>query len=187
MEDSVSVLTTSDSVVQENNIQYSEEMVENDPTTCTSNSDICKLPKSSWTWDGPSSKTIVSQFDLECASSFITSLSQSSFFLGCLLGSFVLTILADTSLGRKNLLVLSCFFMSLASATTVFSTNVWTYSCFKFLIGFWRSSIATCVLVLLTEKVSTEWRFTVGVVEYFFFTFGCMTLPGIAYLNRNSS
>ncbi|BAT89149.1 hypothetical protein LR48_Vigan08g014700 [Vigna angularis] len=229
MEDSVPVLTISDSVVQENNIRYSEEMIENglrrfgwsgmiqcilvsiamyfdsqqsfiaifsdeyptwhctDPTTCTSHSDLCKLPKSSWAWDGPSSKTIISHFGLECASSFITGLPQSSFFLGCLLGSFVLATLADTSLGRKNLLVLSCFFMSLASATTVFSTNVWTYSCFKFLIGFWRSSIGTCVLVLLTEKVSTEWRFTVGVVEYFCFTLGYMTLPGIAYLNRNSS
>ena len=158
-----------------------------DPTTCTSHSDICNLPKSSWSWDGPSSRTIISQFGLECASSFITGLPQSSFFLGCLLGSFLLATLADTSLGRKNLLLLSCFFMSLTSAIIVFSTNVWTYSAFKFLIGFWRSSIGTCVLVLLMEKVSTEWRFTVGIVEYLCFTLGYMTLPGIAYLNRNSS
>ncbi|KAK7313947.1 hypothetical protein VNO77_39154 [Canavalia gladiata] len=158
-----------------------------DLSICTSDSDICKLPKSAWAWDGPSSMTIVSQFGLECASSFITGLPQSSFFIGCLFGSFLLATLADTSLGRKNLLVLSCLAMSITSLIIVFSTNVWIYSALKFLIGFWRSSIGTCVLVLLTEKVSTEWRFTVGIVEYFTFTLGYMSLPGIAYLNRNSS
>ncbi|KAL2326525.1 hypothetical protein Fmac_025583 [Flemingia macrophylla] len=158
-----------------------------DHTTCTSYSDICKLPKSSWAWDGPSSKTIISQFGLQCASSFITGLPQSSFFIGCLVGSFLLATLADTSLGRKNLLVLSSLSMSLSSVIIVFSTNVWIYSGFKFLIGFCRSSIGTCVLVLVTEKVSTEWRFTVGIVEYFCFTLGYMVLPAIAYLNRNSS
>jgi len=229
MEDSAAVFTNSDAVVEENLIQYSEELIEKglrrfgwsgmmqcilvstamyfdaqqsfmaiysdeypswhctDPTTCNAYSDICKLPDSSWAWDGPSSKTIISQFGLACASSFITGLPQSSFFLGSLIGSFLLATLADTSLGRKNLLLLSCFFMSLASAIIVFSTNVWTYSAFKFLIGFWRSSIGTCVLVLLMEKVSSDWRFTVGIVEYFFFTLGYMILPGIAYFNRNSS
>lgn len=229
MEESVPILTDSDSVVQEKLVLSSDEVIENglrrfrwsemvqcilvssamyfdaqqsfiaiysddyptwhctDPTTCTSYSNICKLPKSSWAWDGPSSKTIVSQFGLQCASSFITGLPQSSFFMGCLVGSFLLATLADTSLGRKNLLVLSSLSMSISSVIIVFSTNVWVYSAFKFLIGFWRSSIGTCVLVLLTEKVSTEWRFTVGILEYFCFTLGYMVLPGIAYLNRNSS
>lgn len=158
-----------------------------DSTTCNSNSNICKIPKSSWSWDGPVQKTIISQWSLECASSFITGLPQSSFFIGCLIGSFALATLADTSLGRKNMLIISCLSMSITSIIIVFSTNVWIYSAFKFLIGFWRSSIGTCVLVLLTEKVSTEWRFTVGIVEYFCFTLGYMSLPGVAYVFRFSS
>ncbi|XP_027909858.1 organic cation/carnitine transporter 3-like [Vigna unguiculata] len=158
----------------------------NHTTTCTSNSGICKLPKTSWAWDGPSSKTIISQFGLECATSFITGLPQSSFFLGCLLGSFLLATLADTSLGRKNMIILSCLSMSVISLIIIFSTNVWIYSALKFLIGFCRSSISTCCLVLLMEKVSTEWRFTVGIIEFVFFTSGYMSLPGVAYANRNS-
>ncbi|QCD85583.1 MFS transporter [Vigna unguiculata] len=158
----------------------------NHTTTCTSNSDICKLPKTSWAWDGPSSKTIISQFGLECATSFITGLPQSSFFLGCLLGSFLLATLADTSLGRKNMIILSCLSMSVISLIIIFSTNVWIYSALKFLIGFCRSSISTCCLVLLMEKVSTEWRFTAGIIEFVFFTSGYMSLPGVAYANRNS-
>ncbi|GAU34151.1 hypothetical protein TSUD_66290 [Trifolium subterraneum] len=77
--------------------------------------------------------------------------------------------------------------MSITSMLIIFSTNVWIYSALKFLIGFWRSSIGTCVLILLTEKVSAEWRFRVGIVLYFTFTLGYMSLPGLAYINRNSS
>jgi MFS family permease len=156
-------------------------------TLCSSDSNICKIPKSSWSWDGPVHKTIISQWSLECASSFVTGLPQSSFFIGCLFGSFLLATLADTSIGRKNMLVMSCLSMSIFSILIVFSTNVWIYSAFKFVIGFLRSTIGTVVLVLLTEKVSTEWRFTVGIVEYFCFTLGYMSLPAIAYVNRFNS
>ncbi|XP_058734735.1 organic cation/carnitine transporter 3-like [Vicia villosa] len=156
-------------------------------TMCNSDSNICDIPKSSWSWDGPSHKTVISHWNLECASSFITGLPQSSFFIGCLFGSFLLATLADTSLGRKNTLVMSCLSMSIVSILVVFSTNIWIYSAFKFLIGFLRSSIGTCVLVLLTEKVSTEWRFTVGIVVYICFTLGYMSLAGIAYVNRFNS
>jgi len=159
----------------------------NTNSTCTSSSDICKLPRSSWSWDTHPSNTIISHWNLECASTFITGLPQSSFFIGCLLGSFFLAALADSSIGRKNMLIFSCVSMSITSMVIIFSTNVWIYSALKFLIGFWRSSIGTCVLVLLTEKVSAEWRFRVGIVEYFTFTMGYMSLPGFAYINRNSS
>ncbi|XP_028802683.1 organic cation/carnitine transporter 2-like [Neltuma alba] len=151
-------------------------------------SDICKIPRSSsWAWDGLSPKTIISQWHLECASSFITGLPQSSFFMGCLLAGFLLASSADSSLGRKNLLFLSCLTMSIVSSIIVFSPNVWVYSAFKFLIGFCRSSIGTCSLVLLTERVQKEWRFRVGVLEYIWFTLGFMSLPGIAYVHRHSS
>ncbi|KAK7313945.1 hypothetical protein VNO77_39152 [Canavalia gladiata] len=159
----------------------------NHTTICTSSSDICKLPKSSWAWDEHSSKTIISQYGLECASNFITGLPQSSFFIGSLFGSILLATMADSSLGRKNMIILSCLSMSITSVIIIFSTNVWVYSALKLLIGFFRSSIATCVLVLLTERVSKDWRFTVGSVEYFFFALGYMSLPGIAYVNRYSS
>ncbi|CAL5206807.1 unnamed protein product [Lathyrus oleraceus] len=156
-------------------------------TLCNSDSNICNIPKSSWSWDGPSHKTVISQWSLECASSFIIGLPQSSFFVGGLFGLFLLATLADTSLGRKNTLVMSCLSMSIFSILIVFSTNIWVYSSFKFFIGFSRSSIGTCVLVLLTEKVSTQWRFTVGISEYLCFILGYMSLSGISYVNRFNS
>ncbi|KAJ7949017.1 Organic cation/carnitine transporter [Quillaja saponaria] len=160
----------------------------NHDTSCNSgSSDICKLPKSSWAWDANSSQTIISEWGLECANPFIIGLPQSSFFIGCLSGGFLLASLADSSLGRKNSLFLSCLITSIASVIIVFSTNVWIYSVLKFIIGFFRSSIGSIALVLLTEKVGKQWRVRVGILNYFCFTLGFISLSAIAYVNRDTS
>ncbi|CAK7340203.1 unnamed protein product [Dovyalis caffra] len=154
---------------------------------CNSSAKICDLSKSSWTWNGSTYKTIISDWDLECASPFIKGLPASSFFVGCLLGGFVLATLADTSFGRKNLLLLSCLTMNLASLMTIFSSNVWIYSAFRFLSGFGRASIGASALVLATEKVGSIWRGQMGTIAGISFALGLLSLPGIAYINRNSS
>ncbi|KAG6743718.1 hypothetical protein POTOM_052419 [Populus tomentosa] len=121
--------------------------------------------------------TIISDWDLECASSFIKGLPASSFFLGCLLGGFVLGTLVDTSLGRKNLPTLSCLTMSIASLMTIFSTNLWIYSAFRFLSGFGRAAIGATALVLATEKVGSKWRGQMGTIAGVSFAFGLLSLP----------
>ncbi|KAI5560259.1 hypothetical protein BDE02_16G035400 [Populus trichocarpa] len=145
---------------------------------CNSSANICDLSRSSWAWNGHTYKTIISDWDLECASSFIKGLPASSFFLGCLLGGFVLGTLADTSLGRKNLLTLSCLTMSIASLMTIFSTNVWIYSAFRFLSGFGRAAIGATALVLATEKVGSKWRGQMGTIAGVSFALGLLSLPG---------
>ncbi|KAI5560258.1 hypothetical protein BDE02_16G035400 [Populus trichocarpa] len=144
---------------------------------CNSSANICDLSRSSWAWNGHTYKTIISDWDLECASSFIKGLPASSFFLGCLLGGFVLGTLADTSLGRKNLLTLSCLTMSIASLMTIFSTNVWIYSAFRFLSGFGRAAIGATALVLATEKVGSKWRGQMGTIAGVSFALGLLSLP----------
>ncbi|CAL5341426.1 unnamed protein product [Camellia sinensis] len=128
-------------------------------TTTTGGGDtmmmICQLPRNSWAWDMPIDTSIISEWSLECAGSIMTGLPASSFFMGCLAGGFILATLADSSsLGRKNMLLLSCLLMSLAGLSTVFfSTNIWIYSALRFVSGFGRSTIGTCALVLSTELV----------------------------------
>ena len=108
--------------------------------------------------------------------------------MGCFFGGFLLGTLADSSLGRKNLLLISCLAMSLASLLiSLISINVWIYSALKFLVGFFRSSIGTCTLVLLAEKVGKKWRFRVGILAFLCFSMGFLSLPAIAYVNRGSS
>lgn len=156
-------------------------------STCNSSSNICNLSKSSWAWDGPSHKTIISAWSLECASSILIGLPSSCFLVGCLLGGFVLSTHGDSSLGRKKLLLLSCFAMSITAFTTIFSTDIWIYSSFRFVCGCFRASIVTTTLVLLMEKVGKRWRGQAGIIGFFSFSLGTLTLPALAYINRNSS
>uniref|UniRef100_A0A2N9GNN1 Major facilitator superfamily (MFS) profile domain-containing protein n=1 Tax=Fagus sylvatica TaxID=28930 RepID=A0A2N9GNN1_FAGSY len=101
-------------------------------TTCNSSSNICQLPKSAWSWDETSHNTIISEWGLECATSFITGLPASSCFIGNLVGGFILPMLGDFYLGRKNLLYLSFLMMSTVALMTAFSTNIWMYSSLRF-------------------------------------------------------
>uniref|UniRef100_A0A5B7BBC3 Putative organic cation/carnitine transporter 3-like n=1 Tax=Davidia involucrata TaxID=16924 RepID=A0A5B7BBC3_DAVIN len=155
--------------------------------SCNSAANICQLPKNSWAWDLPVHTSVISEWSLECAGSIVTGLPASSFFVGCLAGGLVLATLADSSLGRKNMLLLSCLLMALAGVLTVVSTNIWIYSALRFLSGFGRSTIGTCALVLSTELVGKRWRGQVGIIGFLCFTLGFLSLPAIAYLNRSSS
>ncbi|MED6210096.1 hypothetical protein PIB30_060908 [Stylosanthes scabra] len=75
--------------------------------------------------------------------------------------------------------------MSIVSLlASLISFNVWIYSALKFLLGFFRSSVGTCTLVLLVEKVGRKWRFKVGILAFVCFSTGFLCLPAMAYLNR---
>ncbi|KAF2302888.1 hypothetical protein GH714_010268 [Hevea brasiliensis] len=125
---------------------------------------ICQLPKDSWAWDRPIHSSIVSEWELQCSSALIKGLPVSSFFMGCLVGGLVQATLAHSSLGRKNLLFLSCPLMSFSSLFIVFTPNIWIYSASKFLNGFGHATIGTCALVLSTELVGKRWRGQVGIL-----------------------
>ncbi|KAI4323283.1 hypothetical protein L6164_022901 [Bauhinia variegata] len=150
-------------------------------------SNICDLPKSSWAWVQPTHSFIISEWALECSSSLITGLPASSFFMGCLVGGIVLATLADSSLGRKNMLFYSCLLMSFSSLLATLSPNIWIYSALKFLCGFGRATIGTSALVLTTELVGKRRRGQVGVIGFFCFTLGFLSLPAMAYANKGSS
>ncbi|CDY56805.1 BnaA02g36180D [Brassica napus] len=121
-------------------------------------SNICILPKTSWSWDFPPHVSVISEWGLQCSGSFVKGLPESSFFVGCLIGGLILSTLADSSLGRKNMLFLSCLLMSISTMLTVFSPNIWVYAFLRFVNGFGRATIGTCALVLSTELVGKRWR-----------------------------
>ncbi|XP_063945847.1 organic cation/carnitine transporter 3-like [Daucus carota subsp. sativus] len=154
-------------------------------TSCSS--DICLLPESSWSWDLPLQTSIVSEWSLQCAGSMISGMPASAFYMGSFAGGFVLVGLADSSFGRKNTMLLSCLVMSLAGLLSTVSTNIWVYSIFRFVSGFGRANIRTCSIVLSSELVGKRWRGQTGTAGFFMFTAGFLSLPLIAYLNKESS
>lgn len=154
--------------------------------TCYSSSNFCNLSNTEWAWDEPASSSIVSDWALECGSSVIVGLPASSYFVGSLIGGFTLATLADSWLGRKKLLFLTCLGMSTMALITAFSTNVWMYSGLRFVSGLFRASIGTCVVVMSTEMAGKKSGGFVRVVGFLFFALGALSLPLIAYLNRGS-
>ncbi|EOA36112.1 hypothetical protein CARUB_v10011578mg [Capsella rubella] len=151
-------------------------------------SDICELPRSAWEWDGGSKgKSIISEFGLECSSSFLRGMPSSSFYIGAIVGGFFLALIPDDSLARKKLVFSSTFAMSITSISVIFSTNVWVYTSLKFIIGFARSQTWSYALVLISERVSTRWRPRATMIPFTLFVLGFMSLSGIAYLAQHSS
>nr|GMC47301.1 organic cation/carnitine transporter 3-like [Ipomoea batatas] len=148
---------------------------------------ICELPKEAWAWDAPPQTSVVSEWGLQCAGAVITGLPATSYFLGCLVGGLALSTFADASIGRKKMLAFSCLVMNVAAVLTAAAPNVWVYSSLRFLTGFARATIGTCALVLSTEIVGRRWRGQVGIIGFVCFTFGFLSLPGMAYFNSGSS
>ncbi|KAM5586900.1 organic cation/carnitine transporter 3-like [Rosa sericea] len=164
------------------------QQLTDNPSSCNSSfSNICQLSKSSWDWDRPKHTSVISEWALECSGSVVTGLPASSFFMGCLIGGLALSTLADSSLGRKKMLFLSCLMMSFTTLLTAFSTNIWIYSFLRFVTGFARATIGTSALVLSTELVGKRWRGQVGVIGFFCFTLGFLSLPAIAYTHQSHS
>ncbi|KAL1537160.1 organic cation/carnitine transporter 3-like [Salvia divinorum] len=156
-------------------------------TTCAAGADLCHLPSSAWAWDTPPDASIISDWSLQCAGSIVKGLPASSFFFGCLIGGFALATLADSSLGRKKMLVYSSLLMSLTGVLTALSTGVWMYTALRFVSGFGRATIGTCALVLSTELVGKKWRENIGIVGFICFTLGFLSLPIIAFFCRDCS
>ena len=135
-------------------------------------------------WDRAADTSIVSEWNLACAGYFIKSLPASSFFMGSLVGGLVLPTLADTSLGRKNMLLVSCLLMSAAGILTIFSPNLWIYSGLRFVSGIGRAPLVTCALVLSTELVGKRWRGQVGVIGFFFFNTRVLVITSHSLLKQ---
>ncbi|GLJ45221.1 hypothetical protein SUGI_0951800 [Cryptomeria japonica] len=149
-------------------------------------SSICEMDRRSWEWVGGKGASIISEWDLVCHDSFKAGLPASIFFIGSFLGSTVFGRLADSYLGRKRTLLLSCMLTAATGLLTAISPNFWIYALLRFANGFSRSGIGMSCLVLSTEVVGRKWRGQVGQYGFFFFTAGFLALPAMAYLTKSS-
>ncbi|CAH2067894.1 unnamed protein product [Thlaspi arvense] len=151
-------------------------------------SDICEIPRSAWDWDGGfKGKSVISEFDLECSSSFLRGLPTATFYVGSIVGGVFMAAIPDGFLGRKQLLFFTTLAMSLTGISIFFSSSIWIYALLKFVIGFARSQTGTYAFNLISERVSTKWRPRATMIPFTLFVLGLMSLSGIAYLVRHAS
>ncbi|KAF7813450.1 organic cation/carnitine transporter 1 isoform X2 [Senna tora] len=156
---------------------------------CLKNSDtisgsVCELVPGTWEWINGHTSSTIAEWGLICDRKFLAAIPASLFFLGSLLGSAVFGRLADSWLGRKRTIMVSCILTSITAFATSLSPNIWVYALLRFAMGFARSGIGICCLVLSTESVGREWRGQVGQFGFFFFTAGFLSLPLLAYPTR---
>ncbi|CAA0835501.1 Organic cation/carnitine transporter 3 [Striga hermonthica] len=154
---------------------------------CHAETNLCRLPETSWSWDSPAHTSTISQWSLQCASPILRGLPTSSFYLGCLIGGLGLATLADSRLGRKNMLVLSCLVMSIFGCLSAVSENIWMYVGLRFASGLGRAPIGTCAFVLGSELVGQKWRGKVGIFGFLCYALGFLSLPIMAYCLRGLS
>ncbi|CAH8383113.1 unnamed protein product [Eruca vesicaria subsp. sativa] len=151
-------------------------------------SNICEIPRSAWDCDGGfKSKSVISEFNLQCSSSFLRGLPTSAFYVGAIFGGLFMAMIPDGFLGRKQLLFFTTLAMSVTGISIYFSSNIWIYAFLKFVVGFMRAPVGTYVFVLISERVSTKWRPRATMIPFILFVLGFMSLSGISYLFRHAS
>ncbi|CAN6843293.1 unnamed protein product [Brassica oleracea] len=131
-----------------------------DHTICNpATSDICGIPRSAWDWDGGfKGKSVISEFGLECSSSFLRGLPTSTFYVGAIFGGVFMAMIPDGFFGRKQLLFFTTLAMSITGISIYFSSNIWIYAFLKFLIGFMRAPVRT-LHVAVRNLISFPTRF----------------------------
>ncbi|KAI4352031.1 hypothetical protein L6164_006321 [Bauhinia variegata] len=147
-------------------------------------SNVCGLVPGSWEWVNGRTSSTIAEWNLVCDRKFLAAIPASFFFLGSLIGSGVFGHLADSWLGRKRTVFVSCILTSITFLLTSFSPNVWVYALLRFANGFARSGIGISCIVLSTEAVGKKWRGQVSQYGFFLFTVGFLSLPVIAYPTR---
>ncbi|XP_059070524.1 organic cation/carnitine transporter 3-like [Cryptomeria japonica] len=85
---------------------------------CIEESSVCKMDTSRWEWERGKATSIISEWDLICGNSFKAAIPRLLFFVGALAGYIILGPLADTWLGRKRMLILSSFMLSVSGILT---------------------------------------------------------------------
>ncbi|XP_072178656.1 organic cation transporter protein-like [Diadema setosum] len=128
--------------------------------------------------------TVVQDFNLVCGLSYVTSVSQSLYFLGFLLGSLVFGHISDR-FGRQLSLLSSLSTLCVSGTCLAFSPNIWVFTVLRFVVGAAIYGVLISSFVMGTELVGPSKRYFTGIAMNFYWAVGAIILAGIAYFIRN--
>ena len=124
-----------------------------------------------------------SQWDLICSRSYYPNLSQSGYFIGLLIGSWVFGNLSDTY-GRKKIYFISMAGTFFCSFSCSIAPGFYIFSFLRLLLGIFCNGFIVAGYTLLLEVTSTSKRSIVGLAVHFFNPIGYAVLPLLAYYIR---
>ncbi|XP_055534267.1 organic cation transporter protein [Wyeomyia smithii] len=126
-------------------------------------------------------KTAATDFEWVCEHSYLSTLSQSIFFVGAIVGGLLFGWIADRY-GRIPALAGCNVIGFVAGVATAFVANFWQFAFCRFLVGFAFDNCFTMMYILVLEYVGPKWRtFVANMSIALFFTAASCGLPWIAY------
>ncbi|XP_014667569.1 PREDICTED: uncharacterized protein LOC106809121 [Priapulus caudatus] len=132
-------------------------------------------------YDDTYGDTIVPEWDIVCDRSILVDLSSSSFFAGKLVGALIVSVLADVY-GRKWTMIISNLLFLVSAIVQCFASSYIMFAVMRFFIAAFETGGYLVGFTLLCESVGPQARAWVTVQDQYFWAFGMMLLPAIAYL-----
>ena len=126
----------------------------------------------------------LSQWELICHRSSYANLSQSGFFLGLMIGAWLLGGLAD-SYGRRRIVLVTLLGCIISGLGYSLASEFLVFSGFRILFGFSKQGLVLSLYSLLVEVVGRSKRNYVNILNQVFFTVGLCLLPLLAYVMTN--
>ncbi|XP_058591813.1 solute carrier family 22 member 2 isoform X1 [Neofelis nebulosa] len=133
-----------------------------------------------WVYETPGS-SIVTEFNLVCASSWMLDLFQSAVNVGFFIGSVGIGYIADR-FGRKLCLLVTILINAASGLLLAVSPNYTWVLIFRLIQGLVSKAGWLIGYILITEFVGLSYRRTVGIVYQVAFTVGLLALVGVAYV-----
>nr|XP_055167938.1 solute carrier family 22 member 2 isoform X2 [Nyctereutes procyonoides] len=133
-----------------------------------------------WAYDTPGS-SIVTEFNLVCANSWMLDLFQSAVNVGFFIGSVGIGYLADR-FGRKLCLLVTILINTASGVLMAVSPNYTWVLIFRLIQGLVSKAGWLIGYIQITEFVGRSYRRTVGIVYQMAFTVGLLLLAGVAYV-----
>ncbi|XP_071511251.1 organic cation transporter protein-like [Diadema antillarum] len=128
--------------------------------------------------------TIEQQFDLVCHRKYLVNLSQTIFFLGVFIGSFVFGALADR-IGRKVVIFLCVGIAVVFGTAAAFSTSYVTFVVLRLVNAAACWGLIVVAPIIGTEFVGSSKRAYIGILISLGFPGGYLYLTFLAYFIRN--
>ncbi|KAF6365326.1 solute carrier family 22 member 2 [Rhinolophus ferrumequinum] len=132
-----------------------------------------------WVYDTPGS-SIVTEFNLVCANSWMLDLFQSAVNVGFFVGSVSIGYIADR-FGRKLCLLVTILINATSGVLMAISPTYTWMLIFRLIQGLVSKASWLIGYILITEFVGLSYRRTVGIFYQVAFTVGLLVLAGVAY------
>ncbi|CAI9173739.1 unnamed protein product [Rangifer tarandus platyrhynchus] len=132
-----------------------------------------------WVYDTPGS-SIVTEFNLVCANSWMLDLFQSVVNVGFFIGSLSIGYIADR-FGRKPCLLITILINASSGVLMAIAPNYTSMLIFRLIQGLVSKAGWLIGYILITEFVGLNYRRTVAIFYQVAFTVGLLVLAGVAY------